>query len=289
MRLSVTDIAHVFGNFLGLKPSFLPNGTFLFTVDKDRCRRSLGLDKDERRTTLHQNLKSTNWDINTTNLSRRRKEHFRVNEILAKVDDESLDRFMDVFLAGITTIPYFKAPIMNGDYHLEGGYMDNTPLRRMFEDPEVDEIIAVDFTNYDYAAELEKIYATYSITLPFNSIDMFLLVSDIELTLPNIAVLENAQRINQLLKATKRKTIDLEGKRYWHKPIHILKPANLEAMTVSFKHRAIQKEYFEQGQHEMASLFEAAGLGEPYKLSPARRNRNGAAEASRRDPRQPGG
>ena len=36
-----------------------------------------------------------------------RDRYFNANEILAKADESSLDRFMDVFLAGITTIPYF--------------------------------------------------------------------------------------------------------------------------------------------------------------------------------------
>ena len=36
---------------------------------------------------------------------------------------------------------YFKARKVNGQYYLEGGYIDNTPLRALFEDPDVDEIV----------------------------------------------------------------------------------------------------------------------------------------------------
>ena len=42
IRLSITDIAQVFANFLGLRPSLLPAGTHLFTVEKNSCRKSLG-------------------------------------------------------------------------------------------------------------------------------------------------------------------------------------------------------------------------------------------------------
>ena len=53
---------------------------------------------------------------------------------------------MDAFFAGITTIPYFEAIMIDDDYYVEGGYLDNTPLASIFQDPEVDEIIACDFT-----------------------------------------------------------------------------------------------------------------------------------------------
>ncbi len=182
MRLSVSDIFHVLSNFLGLRPPLIPTGTHLFTVDKDNCRKSLLLDEPARRALLAEHLKSVRWDIRATNLSRREGRFFNVNDILASIDDASLSAFMDAFLAGITTIPYFKAITIAGDYHIEGGYLDNTPLRTLFEDDDVDEIIAVDFTDYDYHRELDKLYRSMAFTLPFNSIDIFLLVSDINLT-----------------------------------------------------------------------------------------------------------
>ena len=259
MRLSVGDVAHVFANFLGLRPAFLPNGSYLFTVDRDSCRKSLLLDDDARRAQLAKNLRSTSWTIATTNLSKRRSQCFLVNDILKRIDDRSLSRFMDVFLAGITTVPYFKAITMDGDYFLEGGYTDNTPLRPIFENSDVDAIIAVDFTDYDYARELDKVYGSNLLTLPMNSIDMYLLVSDIGLNLPNIGVLTQAERINALLRAAGRDSLTVEGKTFYAKPIHVLRPKNLESMTVSLKHSTIQKEYFELGQQEMAALFETLG------------------------------
>ena len=119
---------------------------------------------------------------------------------------------MDVFLAGITTIPYFKAIKIDGEYYLEGGYLDNTPLRPMFEDPDVDEIIAVDFTDYDYHSALEKLYSTQVFTLPLNSIDMHLLVSDIQLSLPNIKIFTEANRINRMLEEVGKTSIELDGR-----------------------------------------------------------------------------
>ena len=261
IRLNVGDIFHVFANFLGLKPSLLPNGSHLFTVDKDKCRKSLLLDEGNRREALQKHLESIEWDIFTTNLTKRRSEHFRVNEILAEVSDASLGRFMDVFLAGITTIPYFQAISMDGEYYLEGGYMDNTPLRTIFANPDVDEIIAVDFTDYDYHREIDKIYSSNAFTLPMNSIEMYLLVSDIELSLPNIGVLAQAVRINKLLEAVGRRSLEIDGKTYYAKPLHILRPKDLESMTVSLKDSTIQKGYFDLGQKEMEALFADSGLG----------------------------
>ena len=83
LRLNVGDIFHVFANFLGLQPSLIPNGTYLFTVDKAKCRKSLLLDEPARREVLKQHLGSVQWDVLTTNLSKRRSENFNINEILS--------------------------------------------------------------------------------------------------------------------------------------------------------------------------------------------------------------
>jgi len=258
LRLSVGDIFSVFKNFLGLRPTLIPNGSHLFTVNKDSCRKSLTLDEPARLEMLSRNLDLAHWDIFTTNLTKREGRSFRVNDILSDINQESLDRFMDVFLAGITTIPYFKAIEIDGDYYLEGGYLDNTPLRAMFEDPEVDEIIAVDFTDYDYHRELEKLYSTQVFTLPLNSIDMHLLVSDIQLSLPNIKIFSEANRINRLLEEMGKTSIELDGKPFYRKPIHVLRPKNLESMTISLKDSTIQKQYFELGRDAMAELSAAS-------------------------------
>jgi predicted acylesterase/phospholipase RssA len=254
LRLSVGDIFHVFKNFLGLRPSLIPNGSHMFTVDKGMCRKSLTLDEPARREVLSRSLDSVQWDIYTTNLTKREPRSFRVNQILSEINQGTLDNFMDVFLAGITTIPYFKAIEIDGDYYMEGGYMDNTPLRTMFEDPEVEEIIAVDFTDFDYHSELKKLYATQVFTLPLNSIDMLLLVSDIQLSLPNIKIFDQANRINRLLQEMGKTSVELDGKTFYHKPIHILSPKNLESMTISLEDSTIQKKYFELGKSDIADL-----------------------------------
>ena len=255
MRLSFKDIFEVFSNFAGLQPALMPNGSHLFTVDKNRCRKSLLLDDPNRRRLLQSRLEAVKWDIMTTNLTQRRSELFNVNQILSAVDDASLDRFMEVFIAGITTIPYFKAITMDGQYYLEGGYIDNTPLRTLFENPEVDEIIAVDFTDYDYHSAIERAYSKWSLIFLANSIDMNLLVSDIQWNLPNIAILSQAAFINQLLETLDKPSMEIGGKTYYHKPLHILRPRNLESMTVSLKDVTAQKDYFKLGQREIEQAF----------------------------------
>jgi predicted acylesterase/phospholipase RssA len=160
-----------------------------------------------------------------------------------------------VFIAGITTIPYFKANKVDGQYYLEGGYIDNTPLRALFQDPAVDEIIAVDFTDYDYHSALEKAYSKLSWVMLANSIEMNLLVSDIQWSLPNTSVLSQATFINQLLEALDRPSVDVAGKTYYRKPLHILRPKNLESMTVSLRDVTAQKDYFKLGQKETELLF----------------------------------
>ncbi|MGD8969095.1 MAG: patatin-like phospholipase family protein [Anaerolineae bacterium] len=257
IRLSFKDIFDVFSNFAGLQPVLMPNGSHLFTISKSRCRKSLLLDDPKRRELLKRHLSAVKWDIMTTNLTQRRSEMFSVNEILLEIDRSSLDRFMDVFIAGITTIPYFKAVKMDDQFYLEGGYIDNTPLRTLFEDPEVDEIIAMDFTDYDYHSALERAYLKASLVFLATSIDMNLLVSDIQWSLPNTSVLSQAVFINQLLEALDRPSMEIAGKTYYHKPLHILRPKNLESMTVSLKDARAQKEYFTIGQREVEQAFDA--------------------------------
>jgi predicted acylesterase/phospholipase RssA len=261
MRLSLKDIASVFSNFLGLRPSLIPTGSHLFTVNKDSCRKSLLLDEEERRQILKNRLGEVKWDILATNLTQRRAQSFAINSLLGEINDATLERFMDVFIAGITTIPYFKAITIDGEYFIEGGYIDNTPMRTIFEDPDVDEVIAIDFTDFDYHRELEQVYASSVFTLPFNSIDMLLLVSDLQLTLPNAKIFTQAAMINAMLEQMGKDKAEIGGRTYYRKPLHILRPKDLESMTVSLKDRSIQKGYFELGQKEAEGLL-AVGKAE---------------------------
>ncbi|MFO1153501.1 MAG: patatin-like phospholipase family protein [Rhodospirillales bacterium] len=259
MRLSVTDIFHVFANFLGLRPTLLPTGSHLFTVDKSSCRKSLLLDDPKRLEILAANLARVRWDILATNLTQRRLRYFDINAILNPIDAASLEVFMDAFLAGITTIPYFKAIEIEGDLYVEGGYLDNTPMATLFQDPAVDEIIACDFTDYDYHRELDKLYQSSLFSLPFNSIDTHLLVSDMQLMLPNTRIFAEAARINALLAAVGKDEVTLDGRTYRRKPIHVLRPKNLESMTISLKDATAQKRYFELGKEQAATLFPSGG------------------------------
>jgi hypothetical protein len=89
------------------------------------------------------------------------------------------------------------------------------------------------------------------------SIDMNLLVSDIQWCLPNISILSQAVFINNLLETLEKPSLEIDGKTYHHKPLHILKPKNLESMTISLKEIRAQKEYFSLGQEEARALFES--------------------------------
>lgn len=258
LRLGLKDAIDVFANFLGLRPSLLPNGAYLLKVDKERCRKSLLLGDAGRRTTLFSALQGVRWNIVASNLSKRRAVYYDVNDILAKADEAALDRFMDVFLAGITTIPYFAAIKIDGDYHVEGGYIDNVPLRSLFTDPAVDEIIAVDFTDRDYHSDIDDIYAKNPLMLLLNSIDMNLLVTDIQMNLAGIGILNQAMRINRFIEASGRTSMEIDGTIYHHKPIRVLKPRNLKSMTIALGDSSLQKEYFGLGQKEVAALFSPA-------------------------------
>jgi len=255
LRLSFKDAFDVLANFLGLRPSLLPNGAFLLKVDKDRCRKSLLLDDPNRKATLLHRLRGTRWDIIASNLTKRQAEYFNANEILGKADESSVERFMDVFLAGITTIPYFAAIKMDDDYFVEGGYIDNVPLRTLFADPKVDEIIAVDFTDRDYHSDIEKVYGRNPLMLLPNSIDMNLLVTDIQMNLAGIAILHQADFINRVIKAAGRTSMEIDGITYYYKPIHVLRPKNLKSMTIALGDTSLQKEYFELGRKEVQALF----------------------------------
>lgn len=255
-RMNVSDIFEILTNFSGLKPSILNNGSYLFTVGEDKCRNSLMLNDEKRLNILKENLKNVKWDIAVTNLSKREKQWFKVNAILSQINEETLAKFMKVFIAGITTIPYFKAMKMNGDYYLEGGYIDNSPLRTIFQNPEVDEIITMDFTDYNYDPDLDEVYNSLPILSMFKSgIEMNVTVNDIELNLPNIQIIKTAKIINGLIKNTGNNETEINGKKYYYKPLHILKPANLKSMTISLGDTKIPKEYFELGKKEAEEYF----------------------------------
>ena len=255
LRLNISDISEVFKNFAGLRPALIPTGSYLFEINKASTRRSLLLDDARRRRFLAEHLSTIQWDILTTNLTRRRSELFRINEVLAELSDTSIDKFLDIFIAGITTIPYFKAVKLGDDYYLEGGYVDNTPLRTLFENPEVEEILVIDFTNYDFHLALTNNYRSTMLTYALNTINMNLLVSDIQWCLPNMSILAQARFINQLIRSQKKKSIKVGDKSYYYKPLHVLTPANLESMTISLKEMRAQKEYFNLGKQEAESLF----------------------------------
>ena len=209
LRLSFSDIYDVFKNFAGLKPALIPTGSYLFQVNKNSTRKSLLLDDPKRRKLLSKHLKKVKWDILTTNLTQRRSKLFPINKILKKMDDEALDKFMEVFIAGITTIPYFEAVKIDGEFFLEGGYIDNTPLRSLFEDPNVDEILVVDFTNYDFHTALANNYKSTMLTYALNTINMNLLVSDIQWCLPNTSILAQARFINDLLTTLDKSSLEV--------------------------------------------------------------------------------
>ncbi|MGF1613251.1 MAG: patatin-like phospholipase family protein [Gammaproteobacteria bacterium] len=254
-RGNLKDIFNVFANFSGLRPTLIPTGSHLFTVDKQRCRRSLLLDDPRRQQHLHEHLGSLRWDIMTTNVSKRQSHYFNINEIMNEINGESIDAFLEVFLAGLTTIPYFKAIKIQNEYYLEGGYSNNTPLRSLFENPVVDEIIAVDFSDYNYHDEIDKIYSNHPFAFLLNSIEMNFLVNDLQLSLPNIKVLSRATLINRLLETAGKRAMEIDGKHYYFKPLRVLRPKNLESMTVSPEHMSIPKDYFFLAQQEAANLF----------------------------------
>jgi hypothetical protein len=54
-----------------------------------------------------------------------------------------------------------------------------------------------------------------------------------------------------------RPTLEVGSKTYYHKPLHILRPKDLESMTVSLKDVTAQKEYLKLGQKETEQLFDS--------------------------------
>jgi len=48
---------------------------------------------------------------------------------------------------------------------------------------------------------------------------------------------------------------EIGGKRYYRKPLHILRPKDLASMTISLKDSSAQKRYFELGLQEAEARF----------------------------------
>ena len=58
-----------------------------------------------------------------------------------------------------------------------------------------------------------------------------------------------------MLEAMGRQSAEIDGRRYHAKPLHLLRPKDLESMTISLKDSSAQKRYFELGQQAAAALF----------------------------------
>ena len=54
-----------------------------------------------------------------------------------------------------------------------------------------------------------------------------------------------------------RVSIEVDGRIYYRKPIHVLRPKNLESMTISLKDATAQKRYFELGLADAEKMFGA--------------------------------
>ena len=67
-----------------------------------------------------------------------------------------------------------------------------------------------------------------------------------------------ATLINEMLKAMGTTSAEIGGRRYYAKPLHVLRPKGLESMTISLKDSSAQKRYFELGQQAAATLFKTA-------------------------------
>ena len=58
-----------------------------------------------------------------------------------------------------------------------------------------------------------------------------------------------------MLAAMGQRTAEIGGKRYHAKPLHVLRPKDLESMTISLKDSTAQKRYFELGLQQAAEKF----------------------------------
>jgi hypothetical protein len=60
-----------------------------------------------------------------------------------------------------------------------------------------------------------------------------------------------------MLTTLNKPSLEIAGKTYYYKPLHILKPKNLESMTIALKDMRAQKEYFKIGEQEIAAAFKS--------------------------------
>ena len=203
MRLSVTDIFHVFSNFLGLRPSLLPTGSHLFTVDKDNCRKSLLLDDPHRRAVLADSAAQR-----ALGHSRHQPDEAAKHAISTSTTScETIDDAASIALHGRLSRRHHHDPLLQGDHHrrrlLHRGRLPGQHAARQHlpgSGGRRDHRLSTSPTT-TITPNSTRFTARASSRLPFTSIDTHLLVSDLQLTLPNKRIFAQAELINRMLEA----------------------------------------------------------------------------------------
>ena len=107
---------------LVLRPSRLPAGTYPFAVDKDNCGKSLALEEPQRQAMSNAHWAAVEWDI-----MKHEESSFKANDVSSRIDESTLSYFMDAFLEGITTIPYFNVISIAQEYSYSDVHSGTSP------------------------------------------------------------------------------------------------------------------------------------------------------------------
>lgn len=233
---------------------FSTSGGYLAELDKNFFRREM-----ERLSKIKKfldNLQKVRLDISVTNISYKvENEIYHFNPILLEEND--LEKALDIIQATTSIIPITKAGQVNGHYCIDGGYSRNSPMKLLFNNDEVEAIILIDFTNYrKYQEVIDRAYYSTIFNLNYvqNFMDMLSLSMQVSFDACNRTQIDSALFFNNLIKDSGKKTLKIKDRTYYYKEIFTLKPENLEMSPIVPSAFKLAWEYYELGKEEAEKL-----------------------------------
>lgn len=235
-----------------LQPSFF-NLSGGFLVELDRSFIWDQFKKISKRQTFIKNLQKIRLDVSVTELAKQVKNiYIHFNPLIL---EERYDEALDVLQATTCTIPLTKALKTEEGYRIDGGYTKNSPLKPIFQNPDIKKILLIDFTHYEkYKETIERCYRSNPLQFFDNFMEMLELSMQISFDACNRTQLDAAFSFNDLIRDMEGQKLVLKGHTYVYKEVIKLEPKNLEMNPLHHNAQDLAKQYYELGKIESEKL-----------------------------------